>query len=290
MHLIAKKLKRKFNIPWIADFRDPWTNIDFYQDLKLTKTADLIHHRLERKVIKTADITVVVSESMASEFRTKKAKRVEVITNGFDHTDYQNQKVNLDSDFTIIYVGTIPPSRNCKALWNALFRMTQQDPEFKEKFKLRLIGSVDFSVVESLKEANLFDSTVFEGNKSHVEVSAFQQAAQVLLLLVNDSPNAKGIVTGKVFEYLAAKRPILAVGPVGGDLDNLLKETGAGILLPFDSENEIFEGLKWFWEGYKSNWDTFYPKKVQQYSRQELTRRMAGLMDELVDSKMNRSN
>jgi glycosyltransferase involved in cell wall biosynthesis len=282
MHLIAKRLKRRFNIPWIADFRDPWTNIDFYQDLKLTKTADLIHHRLERKVLKTADATVVVSESMAKEFRTKKANRVEVITNGFDHTDYQNQNVNLDSDFTVVYVGTIPPSRNCKALWNALNRMTMQDPEFKEKFKLRLIGSVDFSAIESLKEANLFDNTVFEGNKSHADVSAFQQSAQVLLLLVNDSPNAMGIVTGKVFEYLAAKRPILAVGPVGGDLDNLLKETGAGILLPFDSENEIFEGLKWFWEGYKSNWDTFNPKKVLQYSRQELTRRMAGLMDELV--------
>jgi glycosyltransferase involved in cell wall biosynthesis len=285
MHLIAKRLKRRFNIPWIADFRDPWTNIDFYQDLKLTKTADLIHHRLERKVIKTAETTVVVSESMGDEFRAKKAKRVEVITNGYDHTDYQNQNVKLDSDFTIVYVGTIPPSRNCKALWNALSRMTQQDPEFKVKFKLRLIGSVDFSVIESLKEANLFDNTVFEGNKSHVDVSAFQQSAQVLLLLVNDSPNAKGIVTGKVFEYLAAKRPILAVGPVGGDLDNLLKETDAGILLPFDSENEIFEGLKWFWEGYMGNWDTFNPKNVQQYSRRELTRRMAGLMDEHVANK-----
>jgi glycosyltransferase involved in cell wall biosynthesis len=290
MHLIAKRLKRKFNIPWIADFRDPWTNIDFYQDLKLTKTADLIHHRLERKVLKTADATVVVSESMAEEFRAMKAKRVEVITNGYDHSDYRNEKVNLDSDFTLVYVGTIPPSRNCKALWAALGKLIDSYQEFKEKFRLRLIGSVDFSVIESLKEANLFNNTVFDGNKSHAEVSDFQQSAQVLLLLVNDSPNAKGIVTGKVFEYLAAKRPILAVGPVGGDLDNLLKETDAGILLPFDSENEIFEGLKWFWEGYKSNWDTFNPKKVKQYSRRELTLRMAGLMDELVANKMNRSN
>jgi glycosyltransferase involved in cell wall biosynthesis len=282
MHLIAKRLKSKFSVPWIADFRDPWTNIDFYQELKLTKIADLIHHRLENKVIKTADATVVVSESMAREFRDKKVKRVEVITNGYDHTDYLNEKVNLDDDFTVVYVGTIPPSRNCKSLWVALSRFKDQNLEFKEKFKLRLIGSVDFSVIESLKEAKLFDNTVFDGNKSHTEVSLFQQSAQVLLLLVNDSPNAKGILTGKVFEYLAAKRPILAVGPKGGDLDILLKETGAGVLLPFDSEIEIFDGLKWFWEGYKNNWNNFEPKNVQQYSRQELTCRIAGLMDELV--------
>jgi len=282
LHLIANKLKRKTKIPWIADFRDPWTNIDFYHDLKLTRIADLIHHRLERKVIHTADATVVVSQSMALEFSGKKARRVEVITNGYDHSDYQNEKVPLDTDFSVVYVGTIPPSRNCKALWAAFGKMLLHNPEFNQKFKLKLIGSVDSRVIESIREAKIFDKVIFEGNKNHDEVSIYQQSAQVLLLLVNDTPNAKGILTGKIFEYLAAKRPILAVGPIGGDVDNLLRETGAGFLLPYDSENEIFESLKWFWEGYKNNWDNFDSINARQYSRRELTRSMAELMNELV--------
>lgn len=284
-HLIAGKLKRKLGISWVADFRDPWTNIDFYQDLKLTWIADRIHHRLEEKVLRNADATVVVSESMGSEFNAKHAKRVEVITNGYDHTDYQSESIVLDSDFSIVYAGTVPPSRNCSALWNALGIIGEYYPEFKEKLKLRFVGSVDFRVIDSLKLAGIYDMAIFEGNKSHDEVSFFQQTAQVLLLLINDSPNAKGILTGKVFEYLAAKRPILAVGPVGGDLDNLLSKTGAGILLPFDSEHEIIEGLKWFWDGYKNNWDSFNPKDVQQYSRYELTRSMAELLNDLVKNK-----
>lgn len=286
MHLIASALKRKIKIPWIADFRDPWTNIDFYKDLKLTKPADMIHHRLERKVIQTADATVVISNTMATEFLEKRAKRVEVITNGYDHTDYQNLKIDLDTDFTLVYVGTIPPSRNCKALWSALGKMVVSNPEFRQKFKLRIIGSADFSAIQSIKDANLANHLILEGNKNHTEVSAFQQSAQVLLLLVNDTPNAKGIVTGKVFEYLAAKRPILAIGPEGGDLDILLKETGSGLLSPFNSEHEIFESLKWFWDGYKNNWDNFDTRNVQQYSRRELTRRMADLMNELVKPKL----
>jgi len=77
-------------------------------------------------------------------------------------------------------------------------------------------------------------------------------------------------------------RPIIAIGPIGGDLDNLLSETEAGMMLPGDSESEIFEGLKWFWDGYKSGWSSFNPKNIHLYSRKELTSRMSELMNQLV--------
>jgi len=282
LHLIALGVKRKCNVPWIADFRDPWTNIDFYKDLNPTWIADRIHKRLEKKVLQRSDLIVTISQSMAEEFRNKTSQRVEVITNGYDHSDFKEETVVCDSDFSIVHIGSIPPSRNCVSLWRAISKLSNQDLEFKERLKLRFVGSVDYNLIESLKEANLYEQSTFDGTIPHGKAISIQRSAQVLLLLVNDSPNANGILTGKVFEYFAAKRPILALGPVGGELDDLLSKTKAGILLPFHSEPEIFEGLKWLWEEYKNEWKNFKTTGTEPFSRKELTKVMANLMDELI--------
>jgi glycosyltransferase involved in cell wall biosynthesis len=280
LHLIGLKLRRKFNIPWIADFRDPWTDIYFYKDLKLTRIADSINRRLERKVLKHADLTVVVSKAMANSFKKIGAERVAIIPNGFDHAEYKFNVALNDSVFSLVHVGTIPPNSNSSKFWKAVSKMAESNPEFNEKLHLQFVGDIDSSVVESLKEYNLFEKTELIGYKPHSEIPAFQKSAQVLLVFIPS--NSKEILTGKIFEYLAAKRPIIAIGPVGGDLDTLLSETRAGIMLPHDSETEIYEGLKWFWDGYKSGWNNFSPHNIDQYSRKDLTRRMAELMNELV--------
>lgn len=280
LHLIGLRLKRRFNIPWIADFRDPWTGIYFYKDLKLTWIADRINHALEKKVLKNSDFNVVVSKSMADAFKGVGAKRVEVIPNGFDHSDYNFSALVDEKYFSIVHVGTIPPNSNCNNFWSALSRMTRENFEFKQKLKIQFVGDIDSSVVNSLKENNLLDIVEMIGYKPHSEIPFFQKSAQVLLVLAPST--SKEILTGKIFEYLAANRPIIAVGPIGGDLDKLLIETGAGIMLPSDSQSEIYEGLKWFWDGYKSDWNNFNPKNINHYSRKELTRRMAEWMDKLV--------
>ena len=280
LHLIGLKLKRKFNIPWIADFRDPWTGIYFYKDLKLTWIADRINRRLERKVLTSADLNIVVSKSMADAFKRVGGNRIEIVSNGFDHTDY-NFSVDINKNvFSLVHVGTIPPNSNCTNFWRALSRLTRDNEELNQKLKIQFVGDIDRSVVESLKENNLLEKVEMIGYKPHSEIPLFQKSAQVLLVLVPSS--SKEVLTGKIFEYLAASRPIIAIGPVDGDLDNLLKETGAGIMLPSDSESEIYEGLKWFWDGYKSDWSNFNPRNIQLYSRRELTRRMSELMNELV--------
>lgn len=280
LHLIGLKLKKRFNTPWIADFRDPWTGIYFYKDLKLTRIADSINRRLERKVLKSSDLTVVVSKVMFDSFKRMGVKRIEIIPNGFDHTEY-DFNVNLNNSvFSLVHVGTIPPNSNSKLFWKAISNMAKNNMEFNQKLHIQFVGDIDSTVIESLKEYNLLEKSEMVGYKPHSEIPLFQKSAQVLLVFIPS--NSKEILTGKIFEYLAANRPIIAVGPVGGDLDNLLSETGAGIMLPSDSETEIYEGLKWFWEGYKSGWRGFKPKNVQLYSRKELTRRMGELMNELV--------
>jgi len=283
LHLIGLNLKKKLNIPWIADFRDPWTNIYFYKDLKLTRFADRINRKLELKVLRSSDLNVVVSNSMYYEFNQKGVGNIEIVSNGFDHSEYDFNVTLDDKFFSIVHVGTIPPSSNSNEFWKTLSRMAQENLEFDKKLKLCFVGDVDSSVINSLKKYNLIEKAEMVGYKPHSEIPKFQKSAQALLVMVPSS--SKEILTGKIFEYLAANRPIIAVGPVGGDLDNLLSETRAGMMLPSNSEPEIFEGLKWFWEGYKSGWSSFNPQNVNQYSRKELTRKMSELMNMVVIDK-----
>ncbi|NVO10080.1 MAG: glycosyltransferase family 4 protein [Bacteroidales bacterium] len=280
LHLIGLKLSRKLNIPWIADFRDPWTDIYFYKDLKLTWLADSINRRFERKVLKNADLTVVVSKSMADRFKKIGAKKIEIIPNGFDHTDYSHNVTLNNTVFSLVHVGTIPPNSNSDKFWKAISKMAENNTEFREKLQIRFVGNVDKSVIESLKGCKLFDKAEFLGYKPHSEIPSIQKSAQVLLVFIPST--SKEILTGKIFEYLAAKRPVIAIGPVGGDLDALLIGTGAGIMLPCDSETEIYEGLKWVWEGYKLGWSNFNPRNIEQYSRKELTKRIAELMNKVI--------
>lgn len=280
LHIIGLKLKRRFSIPWIADFRDPWTGIYFYKDLKLTWAADRINRYLERKVLNNSDANVVVSQSMADAFRALTTRRVEIVSNGFDQSDY-NFTADVDENiFSIVHVGTIPPSSNSSNLWGAISRLAKENGEFNRKLKIQFVGDIDRSVIESLRENKLSEKVELVGYKPHSEIPAYQKAAQVLLILTPST--SKEILTGKFFEYLAAKRPIIAIGPIGGDLDNLLTETQTGMMLPNDSQHEIFEGLKWFWDGYKSGWSNFNPQNVNLYSRKELTHKISKLMDELV--------
>ena len=143
------------------------------------------------------------------------------------------------------------------------------------------MGSVDSSAIDSLKENGLFDSCDFLGYLSHSKTIDFQKKSPVLLLLVNNSPNAMGIQTGKVFEYLAARRPILAVGPMGGNTQQLIVSTNSGIFLPFDDVTRIEEGIGKFWDWYKRNWIGYEPTGIERYSRKELTHRMALLFDKI---------
>lgn len=283
MHLIARGLKRKFNIPWIADFRDPWTNIDFYKELKLSGVADRIHHRLEKSVVQECDYLTIVTKSWGKDFEPLKENRVIVIPNGFDQEDYQNVKdESPDTLFTINHFGVVPPSRNCPELWKAIKEYIDRDDEFGSKIRLKFYGHVDHSIKEEITRLNIDQYFEFIDFIPHKQVANLQRRSQVLLLLVNNTPNSYGIQTGKVFEYLAAERPILAVGPTGGDSDQLITETGSGMFLQFNDQQKIKEGLKCFWEGYKNGWTKFDPKNISCYSRKELTREMASLMNKAV--------
>ncbi len=275
-------LKKKLNIAWVADFRDPWTNIDFIDNLKLNSRSLAKHLHLEKQVVESADCVVVVSPQMKKDFEGYNPKQVEVITNGFDADDFPKNVQKRDEQFTITHVGTIPPNRNCPVLWNVLSEMAKADEEFSAKLSIQLVGNVDSSVINSIESEGLINHCKFLGYVTHEEGIRLMQRSQVLLLLVNNSPNASGILTGKVFEYLAAKRPILAIAPSGGDLDNLLTATGSGMVASFANSKAIKDSVQLLWYQYKLSLTDQTTGNIDEYSRENLTKRLAQLISNLT--------
>jgi hypothetical protein len=281
-HLIAQKLKKRFKLPWIADFRDPWTNIDFYEDLHLTFIANNIHHRLEKKVVRTADCTITVGNKMTEEFHAMKAKRVETITNGFDIDLNSNEEINLDKKFNIAHFGTVNKARNPYVLWNAIKELVLENKSFANDLQISFIGRVDQSIQESVEQAGLEKYVTRIAFVPHHEVMKMQMQSQVLLLLINQSKNAEGILTGKFFEYLAAQRPILAIGPKKGDVADILSKTNAGDMVDFNDKDNLKAVLLKFYDLYKQGNLNVLPSNIQAYSRFELTRKLSGIMNELT--------
>jgi hypothetical protein len=284
-HLIAKRVSKKLRIPWLADFRDPWTNIDFFLDLKPTKVASAIHRRLESSVLSSSDTIVTVTQGWGNDLIALGAKNLVVVENGFDEADFLEQPIDLDKYFSLTHIGTLSPNRNCNALWRALGNLTKRNAHFADKLKIRFVGSVDASALEAIEQNGLSKHCEFLGYLSHAEAISIQRQSQVLLLLVNQSPNAMGIQTGKVFEYLAAKRPIFAVGPLGGDTHSLIRQTNSGIFVDYKSETEMENGILKLWDWYNNSWEGFSPKEIDVYSRRGLAQKICTLLDDITDVK-----
>ena len=277
MHLIAKGVKEKCNIPWLADFRDPWTNIDFYDQLMLTKWADRKHHRLETEVLQSADMVTTVTSFDQKDFLEKGAKACEWIPNGYD--DEFPLGISPLPLFELVHVGSIPKSRNHDNLWEAIHLATLENVHLKKDLSIRLVGKVDHSVKKSIHQFELTDYCKFQHYLPHEEAIETQQKSQILLLLVNNSGNAKSILTGKFFEYLAAKRPILAIGPVDGEMNAILQSTKAGHCFDFgDVEGIKNQLLDWHKEFLNQGQINIENNDTSVFSRKSLTGKMSQLI------------
>ena len=283
MHLIALGIKERLNIPWLADFRDPWTDIDYYKDLKICAFADKKHKNLELKTIKGCSAMVVVSSDMKENYEKMGGNNVHLITNGFDPDDMEVHEVVRDIKFSIAHIGTLPPSRNLTVLWHALSELSESLPNFENDLEIKLVGKVDKSVIDDLSMLNLSDRLNRIEYVSHDKVATLMKQSAILLLAINkDSPNAKGILTGKFFEYLVSGRPILAIGPTDGDLARILKASEAGDIAEYDDLEQIKKIVATLYEKYLRNDLTNNPKGIERYARKNLTAELAAILNKMI--------
>jgi len=282
MHLIALGVK-KLGIPWVADFRDPWTNIDFYSKLMLSKFADRKHHRQELSVIKNADKLTTVSWSWAEDFRNLGAKNINVITNGFDPDDFDSFKKTNSEKFTICHLGSMNKDRNPSSFWKALGDVSNSIEGFKDNLKIILLGSTDHQVFEDIESSGLTNLVDHINYLPHKEALEKVGESTILLLPLNDTPNVSGIIPGKIFEYLALKIPILCIGPKTGDSARIIRETNSGETVGFNSKDEMLKIITNYYREYEQTKGVKSEShNYDVYSRKELTRRMAETLNSLI--------
>ncbi len=286
MHLIALGLKKhNSNLKWIADFRDPWTNIDFYEKLMLTKWANNKHHIQQLSVIINANCILSIGQTMSNEFLQfytnageKNKDKFKVITNGFDEEDINNINVIKDVKFSIAHIGTLVKDRNPQVLWRVLSKLIKQNTDFEKQLQIKLVGKIDIYVKEQIEKFGLTNYVYKIDYLPHNEVIIEQQKSKVLLLLVNNTKNAKGILTGKFFEYMFANVPVLTIGPTNGDLAEIMQQTQVGLISNFEDEQTLEKNIL----------NLFYNQKMDRnetaifrYSRKNLTKQLAQILNNL---------
>lgn len=276
VHLIGLGLKKQLKVKWIADFRDPWTDIDYFHQLPLTKKSKKKHQQLEQEVLKTADEVLVVGKTMQTNFKSF-SKNIHIITNGYDTERVLKENVVLDKKFSITHIGLMNADRNPKILWKVLAEISSENKEFSNDLQLKLIGKVAKEVDEELSKYQ-FKNIEKVDYVPHKEVKKYQRKSQVLLLAINQVPSAKMIITGKIFEYLQAKRPILAIGPKDGDLAEILQQTNSGTIVDFNDEEKAKSVILELYQHYKNENLSVNSKNIEQYHRKSLTKELVEIL------------
>ncbi len=282
MHLIGLGLKKKMpNLKWIADFRDPWSKLDLLDEFSLLESSRRMHARLERDVIKNANITLTVSERWYEDFKVLGASRTEIITNGFDKDDFNIQDKSTKK-FIIGHYGLINHLRNPKLFWKILDKLCGKYNDFNNQLEIHLAGNIDEDIINEIKSySSLNDKIINLGYLSHKEVLNHYSYVSLFLLLIFNSDSGKGNYPGKMFEYFGARKPILAFGPVGSDAENLFKDLNLKTYFNYNHLDEalLADIIMDVFNNKRSN--LISSDRLDCFSREMLTQQLSNLLNTL---------
>jgi len=279
--LIGLELKKKTGIKWVADLRDPWVDIYYFKQLYPSFIATGIHKNFERKVFKYADNIITVSPQLKRIFSNKAeniSDKIKVIPNGFDEEDFADfYKLPANEKFTLSYVGTISEKYNIDGLISGILLLPES---IKSNIKIQFIGKLSNDLYDLFSRAGLKDLVEVIGYVEHKKAIKYMCTSQLLLLIIPKVKDNEGILTGKMFEYLATQKPILYIGPTNGDAANIIAECESGDSCDYNDSVKIKEVILKHFNSFSSkNVTPVINKEIAKYSRQNLTKIVAGILD-----------
>ena len=288
MHMIGRKLALETGLPWIADFRDPWTKIFYFKHLSMTHATERWHHKMEKKVLDDATAVVAVSPLVQQDFQAMTKTPVELITNGFDECDFLQEPFKMAEGgpqqlFTITHTGLFAADGNPTVLWEVLAEKCRTCEEFRKLLRINLIGKTDEQIIKAAQDAGLGENVYDLGYQHHARAVDEQRKASLLILPLRKEPEYKAVLPGKLFEYLASYRPILGIGQPDGAMSMILDSTKTGVVFDWEDKVAIAKYIDECWEKHLEGSLRVEGTDISQFTRRNLTRRMAQLFEEVTE-------
>ena len=293
-HLVGLALRRHSGLPWVADFRDPWTQNMHRPGIRW---REALEERMERAVMREADVVLTVTRSFAEGFRSKYGdviRRLEVIHNGFDAADFAGVvPERVEGRCTFVYTGIFYRQRHPRRLLRAVRRLIDRGAIDRRRLRLRFAGVFDYpgytENADAVRELGLGDVVEVLGHVPHRRAVALLKGADVLLLINDVDPAFGGtFIPGKLFEYMAAQRPILALS-LPGEAASVVERFGLGEVVPPEDDAAIEAAVLRFyrrWErGELAGPQPLPPEAYRLYERREQARTLAELLDELLEAR-----
>ena len=297
MHLIGQRLHKALDIPWVADFRDPWSKMYYLKHLGMTRRTTARLLRMEKSVLDECSAVLAVTPQVREDFLGMTGTPVYCITNGFDESDFLPSAAPCHSErseesprLTIVHTGLLASDGNPLVLWKILGEKAAADPSFREALEIRLIGKTDADVLGSITEAGLGSRVTNPGYLDHLSTVKEQQDASLLILPLRNDPEYKPILPGKLFEYLAARRPVLGIGQPDGAMADVLRETEAGITCDWEDEAGVRAFIDRIWEQWISGGIPATAGDISRYTRRRLTGDLSALLSSLIKEKRNEAD
>ncbi|MFO7888726.1 MAG: glycosyltransferase [bacterium] len=277
VHLIAKRLARYSGIPWIADFRDPWTEIHYYNNKRTVITRRIDKH-LEKSVIDSASHLTCVSKNFLQMLPLKKENTI--IPNGFDEDDFKIL-TEVPDKFIITYMGSLNKNRFYREAFKKIKLFLDNNKKSSSAIELDFIGGVSEKVKKYLKKLFYeYKSIHFRGYLPHKEAVQKIKNSTILLLFLEKADDYRGHIPGKLFEYLATGNFILGIGEKG-DAQSIIERTRTGKII---SDPDLFYKIL---EDTFSGWKQGKPlhpdfQEINKYSRRKLTEKLVNVIDSLI--------
>ncbi|HET6402863.1 MAG TPA: hypothetical protein VFH95_15880 [Candidatus Kapabacteria bacterium] len=295
--LVARRLHRLSKIPWVAGFRDPWTGFHNTPDRWALPRA--IDRSLERSVFKEANLVEVAWKGIANDALKKypelPREKFIHIPNGFDSADFPEPDIRKRAErphnakCTITYSGSLYGPRNPLSFVKAVELLIERREIDPEKMKLRFMGRFGAEIHEMLDRPAIRSIIEKIDYVPHARAVELLLDSDALLLIVDDVPSVAEIVPGKVYEYLGAMRPLIAIAPPEGAIGDLLRETYAGETVrqsDIEGQARLIKAIYDDWQNsVGANGISPFPMRtdiISQYERREATRTLAGLFDQIA--------
>ena len=272
-HLIGLKLQSQFKVKWYADFRDPWTNIVYNANEERFFLTRMIDKYLEQKVVSRADSIITVSKFIAQDL--PKGEKI-VLSNGFNHKDFENIEYTKNHKFRIKYIGKLTQGREIFSILNTINKISKDIED--ENIEFSFIGTYNDEPTEFRDKFKYIDFR-FVPYLTHNDAIGEMVQAEILLLLINNYSGNKGMLTLKMFEYIGSRTFILGIGPTNGNAAEIINKLNAGKMIDYNQENLLKKQIIEKHKQWEKKLVVRNNSNINEFSTFEIAKKLSDFLD-----------